>query len=680
VGEDCRCAKVDQTGNNFIIKYGGYVNCFEQAVPGLSWCAAETPDACKDVRLKSMDSKGEYITEDICYFHSNECASAFDGECDEYGLFSPSRAASKKVCKCRTDCSDCGNCPEKSFDDFFLGYCPRNDSKEEVSDNCITDRAGVCDGPWSKGEVSDCSCFNDMTDCNYAPEKVQSNSTGLQRGSQDGEDSGPIVASVLVPLFVLAGVAAWAVTKRRETRAQRRAFDFETKIEALRASGDLPAEVDDDHTGYQSGDGGTTVASLSRGIPRELKRRCISRMDKIGSGAFGEVFKGILDESLTNGIPGYMVACKSVVTAHGGGGDDLYFEATVMAQVGFHSNLVSLIGVVTAGLPLLLVVSFCEFGSLLSLLQKHARKGAPLTLEVKLKLACDTNCGMVYLCSRHFIHRDLAARNVLVASGMVAKVADFGLSRSSVVGSGNEGEGAEYYRSNNGVFPVRWTPPEAMDAGIYSQASDVWAFGILLVEIVQDGAPPYGMLNNSVVMTKVIDGFKHGQPVDCPDDLFKIMCWCWSTDTKERPPFVRLVAMLESLMVGNIPDCLTASADGEYIPIVGGTADAVEVIAINSGPEFQNGYEMPIATPMPNPTIHDGYMSPNPGLDLNGAVRASGSGGDDGTSTHALSAGNSCGTESTIEHNTSFGVFHNFVSETTKKKTTHEYSLATVSM
>ena len=80
--------------------------------------------------------------------------------------------------------------------------------------------------------------------------------------------------------------------------------------------------------------------------------------------------------------------------------------------------------------------------------------------------------------ARRFVHRDLAARNVLMAAGPVFRVADFGLSRAI-----SAGEGGEYYRSAAGVFPVRWTAPEAMKDARYTYASDVWSFAVTVVEV-----------------------------------------------------------------------------------------------------------------------------------------------------------------------------------------------------
>ena len=77
-----------------------------------------------------------------------------------------------------------------------------------------------------------------------------------------------------------------------------------------------------------------------------------------------------------------------------------------------HPNLVSLIGVVTRGDPLVLIISYAEHGSLLSLLKECAADGNPVEYELKLRFGLDVARGMKHLADSHFIHRDLAARNV----------------------------------------------------------------------------------------------------------------------------------------------------------------------------------------------------------------------------------------------------------------------------
>ena len=159
---------------------------------------------------------------------------------------------------------------------------------------------------------------------------------------------------------------------------------------------------------------------------------CLLCGEKKGHGNFGEVWKGLLDDRDHRSVPEYLVAAKTVLNSSKSqeAKEDLLQEATVMAQVGEHVNLVSLIGVITSGDPYVIIISYCEHSSAMSSLAKRAAAGQHWPTKDKLKMCFETACGMAFLVAQHFVHRDLAARNVLLATGNVCKVADFGLSRS----------------------------------------------------------------------------------------------------------------------------------------------------------------------------------------------------------------------------------------------------------
>jgi serine/threonine protein kinase len=203
-----------------------------------------------------------------------------------------------------------------------------------------------------------------------------------------------------------------------------------------------------------------------------------------------------MDERSATGVPEYTVAAK-VLKDEPTSGEIKEFmrEAAIMAQFK-HPNVVSLIGVITVGAPAVLVLQFCEYGSLLSFLKKHTGF-QELQLGSKYSLMTDIARGMAYLAGRNVVHRDLAARNVLVGSDFVCKVSDFGLSREIEAGN------ADYYSSAKGKLPLRWTAPEALKTRHFSAWSDVWSFGILCGEIFDNGEKVRWMFSIFVQLKKI---------------------------------------------------------------------------------------------------------------------------------------------------------------------------------
>lgn len=252
--------------------------------------------------------------------------------------------------------------------------------------------------------------------------------------------------------------------------------------------------------------------------------------EPIGSGAFSEVFKGDW-----RGTP---VALKRLRMEENL--DDLLMEIQVLSSLN-HLNVVRLLGLYTSENDVTYIVTeFVEEGSLQKLLQSSP----PLEITSVLRIAKQIVIGMMYLVKNNIIHRDLALRNILAEvkdDSYFVKLSDFGLSR--------ELKDSYYYSSHDKRFPVKWSAPEILKWRKYSTKSDVWAFGVVLWELLESGREPYGDMSNSEANSAVLQGYRLPQPPHCPNSLYDIMRSCWQTESQSRPTFEEIYDQLDVILV-----------------------------------------------------------------------------------------------------------------------------------
>ena len=161
-------------------------------------------------------------------------------------------------------------------------------------------------------------------------------------------------------------------------------------------------------------------------------------------------------------------------------------------------------------------------------------------------IAADVARGMWHMESHSYIHRDLAARNVLVDRDLRCKIADFGFTKQI--------KGYKYTPEGQVQFPVRWTAPEAMKPpNSFSFKTDVWSYGVVLMEIVTFGLKPYPGMKNREVMQKVVRGYRQPQPKGCPDSFYRVARACWMPDPRQRPNFKIALKLIKAV---NYPDHL----------------------------------------------------------------------------------------------------------------------------
>jgi serine/threonine protein kinase len=72
------------------------------------------------------------------------------------------------------------------------------------------------------------------------------------------------------------------------------------------------------------------------------------------------------------------------------------------------------------------------------------------------------------------------------------------------------------------------TAPEVFVNGQYTSKSDVWSFGVVMWEIFEKGAKPYGWMSTNEVVEQVQKGTRLKKPSNCSDEVFEIMTQCWN--------------------------------------------------------------------------------------------------------------------------------------------------------
>ncbi|CAJ0570009.1 unnamed protein product, partial [Mesorhabditis spiculigera] len=253
----------------------------------------------------------------------------------------------------------------------------------------------------------------------------------------------------------------------------------------------------------------------------------IQRIKALGDGAFGEVFKAYYRAGVFSRVP---VAVKILVGATTEDSEALLKEALLMRSLKIHHpNVVDLVAIACYEQPLMLVLQLCQ-GALLDFVQppdeKHPNKRCPPIAE-RIHWVCGAARGLAFLHEKQIIHRDVAARNALIGKDNEAKISDFGLSRA----------GSLHQETKLKKVPIRYLAVETLTKGIYSPRTDVWAFGVLMWEVFNDGKTPYEDIDDSKI--KEIKAFVKGggrmQPGDTfPAELWKLCQNCWQEDPNKR--------------------------------------------------------------------------------------------------------------------------------------------------
>ncbi|XP_022682659.1 serine/threonine-protein kinase PBL27-like [Setaria italica] len=196
----------------------------------------------------------------------------------------------------------------------------------------------------------------------------------------------------------------------------------------------------------------------------------------LGEGGFGRVYRGRLES-------GQVVAVKQL-DREGAQGNREFVVEVMMLSLLHHPNLVNLVGYCADGEQRLLVYEYMALGSLADHLLLMPGGGSPggderraLSWETRMRVALGAARGLEYLhetANPPVIYRDLKSSNVLLDDALCPKLSDFGLAKLGPVGD----------RSPRVMGTYGYCAPEYVRAGNLTVKTDVYSFGVLLLELV----------------------------------------------------------------------------------------------------------------------------------------------------------------------------------------------------
>ncbi|KAK1436661.1 hypothetical protein QVD17_02443 [Tagetes erecta] len=276
--------------------------------------------------------------------------------------------------------------------------------------------------------------------------KRKTSNTGIIVGSAVG-------GCVLVVLLVLAGVYA-VRQKGRAEKAVQQSQSF--------ALWDPTSQS-----------GGVPQLKGARSFTFEELRKCTSNFSEtsmIGTGGYGNVYKG----SLPNG---QLIAIKRARQGSTQGGLEFKTELELLSRV-HHKNVVALIGFCFDQGEQMLVYEYIVNGTLKDSLS--GRSGIRLDWTRRLKIALGAARGLQYLhdlADPPIIHRDIKTNNILLDQRLVAKVADFGLSKP--LSDVNRTHVTTQVKGTMGYMD-----PEYYMTQQLTEKSDVYSFGVVMLELI----------------------------------------------------------------------------------------------------------------------------------------------------------------------------------------------------
>ncbi|XP_006342633.1 probable serine/threonine-protein kinase At1g01540 [Solanum tuberosum] len=208
----------------------------------------------------------------------------------------------------------------------------------------------------------------------------------------------------------------------------------------------------------------------------EIATNFFAHENVIGEGGYGIVYRGVMEDNS-------YVAVKNLLNNRGQAEREFKVEVEAIGRVR-HKNLVRLLGYCAEGAHRMLVYEYVDNGNLEQWLHGDVGPYSPLTWEIRMNIILGTAKGLTYLhegLEPKVVHRDIKSSNILIDKQWNSKVSDFGLAK--LLGSERS------YITTRVMGTFGYVAPEYASTGMLNDRSDVYSFGILLMEIISGRNP-----------------------------------------------------------------------------------------------------------------------------------------------------------------------------------------------
>ncbi|KAK9705456.1 hypothetical protein RND81_07G058700 [Saponaria officinalis] len=261
---------------------------------------------------------------------------------------------------------------------------------------------------------------------------------------------------------------------------------------------------------------------------------CFSKSKVIGEGIYGKVYKGCLDHT--------PVAIKVLQSDATDKKEEFLKEVEILTQL-HHPNIVLLLGVC----PEIgcLVYEYMEHGSLEDHIFCHNGR-EPLPWFARFHIAFEIACGLAFLHGKNpnpIVHRDLNPGNILLGKHYVTKISDVGL---AALLSETAPDSVTMFGRSLLAGTLYYMDPEYQRTGTFRPKSDLYSFGIILLQILT-GRHPNGLLlvmENAIVsksLTSMLDSSVKDWPLEESVELINIALECCKLRCRDRPDLVKFV-------------------------------------------------------------------------------------------------------------------------------------------